>query len=212
MMRRAIPLASSGSMSWRTRVTSRLRISKPARRRDGGGHSFRAQAAALFHRKVTRYEKEEVLDRMAERLAARPDILDTRRETVEHLCGSIKQWMGQGAFLMKRLENVRAEFSLTALAYNIRRAIIADNKEFSHGLHRFQRALSQRGKILILIGELYSKLHSENGYGFEREKAFSEQNGGLPSYGTFGTFMQTDPKLPRRPCATSRAISRRRWK
>ena len=31
--------------------------------------------------------------------------------------------MGQGAFLMRRLENVRAEFSLTALAYNIRRAI-----------------------------------------------------------------------------------------
>jgi len=31
--------------------------------------------------------------------------------------------MGQSAFLMRRLENVRAEFSLTALAYNIRRAI-----------------------------------------------------------------------------------------
>ena len=30
---------------------------------------------------------------------------------------------GQGAFLMRRLENVRAEFSLTALAYNLRRAI-----------------------------------------------------------------------------------------
>jgi hypothetical protein len=31
--------------------------------------------------------------------------------------------IGQGAFLMRRLENVRGEFSLTALAYNIRRAI-----------------------------------------------------------------------------------------
>jgi len=31
--------------------------------------------------------------------------------------------MGQGAFLMRRLENVRAEFSLTAIAYNLRRAI-----------------------------------------------------------------------------------------
>lgn len=72
---------------------------------------------------VTRYENEAVLERMAERLAARPDILDDRRETVEHPFGSIKQWMGQGAFLMRRLDNVRAEFSLTALAYNIRRAI-----------------------------------------------------------------------------------------
>ena len=31
--------------------------------------------------------------------------------------------MGQGAFLTHRLDNVRAEFSLTALAYNMRRAI-----------------------------------------------------------------------------------------
>jgi transposase len=66
---------------------------------------------------------EAVLERMADRLAARPDILDQRRESVEHPFGSIKQWMGQGAFLMRRLENVRAEFSLTALAYNLRRAI-----------------------------------------------------------------------------------------
>ena len=31
--------------------------------------------------------------------------------------------MNQGAFLMRRLDNVRGEFSLTALAYNIRRGI-----------------------------------------------------------------------------------------
>ncbi|MCW8309378.1 transposase [Acidiphilium sp. PA] len=46
-----------------------------------------------------------------------------RRETVEHPFGAIKQWMNQGAFLMRRLEHVRGEFSFTALAYNIRRAI-----------------------------------------------------------------------------------------
>lgn len=75
------------------------------------------------YRHVSRLENEAVLDRMAARLATRPDILDRRRETVEHPFGTIKQWMGQGAFLMRRLENVRGEFSLTALAYNIRRAI-----------------------------------------------------------------------------------------
>jgi transposase len=52
-----------------------------------------------------------------------PNILDRRRETVEHPFGSIKQWMYQAAFLMRGLERVRAEFSLTALAYNLRRAI-----------------------------------------------------------------------------------------
>ena len=64
-----------------------------------------------------------MLDKMAKRLAARPGILDTRRETVEHPFGSIKQWMNQGAFLMKGLAKVRGEFSLTAFAYNLRRAI-----------------------------------------------------------------------------------------
>src|SRR6202043_649606 len=56
-------------------------------------------------------------------IAQRPNILDQRRETVEHPFGTIKQWMNQGAFLMRGLEKVRAEFSLTALAYNLRRVL-----------------------------------------------------------------------------------------
>jgi hypothetical protein len=53
----------------------------------------------------------------------RPDIFDQRRETAEHPFGTIKQWMNQGAFLMRGLEKVRAEFRLTALAYNLRRVL-----------------------------------------------------------------------------------------
>ena len=37
--------------------------------------------------------------------------------------GTIKQWMNQGAFLTRGLKKVRAEFSLTALAYNLRRVL-----------------------------------------------------------------------------------------
>src|SRR6266700_6929791 len=74
-------------------------------------------------RRVSRLENEAGLDRMAERLKARPELLDRRRETVEHPFGSIKQWMNQGAFLMRGLDNVRGEFSLTALVYNLRRAL-----------------------------------------------------------------------------------------
>jgi Transposase DDE domain len=48
----------------------------------------------------------------------------TNSSRVENLAfGTIKQWMNQGAFLMRGLEKVRAEFSLTALAYNLRRAL-----------------------------------------------------------------------------------------
>jgi hypothetical protein len=46
-------------------------------------------------RRVSRLENGAVLDRMAARLAARPDILDQRRESVEHPFGTIKQWMNQ---------------------------------------------------------------------------------------------------------------------
>ena len=84
---------------------------------------LRARCTKNAYRSIGRYENEAVLDRMAARLAAQPEMIDRRRETVEHPFGSIKQWMGQGAFLTKRLDNVRAEFSLTALAYNMRRAI-----------------------------------------------------------------------------------------
>jgi transposase len=74
-------------------------------------------------RAVSRLENEDALDRMEERLKARPEILDRRRETVEHPFGTIKQLMNQGAFLMRGLEKVRAEFSMTALVYNLRRAL-----------------------------------------------------------------------------------------
>ena len=64
---------------------------------------------------LNRVRSSRRLERMAARLKARPDILNRRREVVEHPFGTIKQWMNQGAFLMRGLEKVRAEFSLTAL-------------------------------------------------------------------------------------------------
>ena len=87
------------------------------------GCALGTRCTADSFRRVSRLENEAVLDRMAARLKARPELLDRRRESVEHPFGSIKQWMNQGAFLMKGLDKVRGEFSLTALVYNMRRAI-----------------------------------------------------------------------------------------
>jgi hypothetical protein len=84
---------------------------------------IRSQCTGAKFRAVSRLENEAVLDRMQDRLAKRPSVLDRRRETVEHPFGTIKQWMNQGTFLMRGLEKVRAEFSLTALAYNLRRVL-----------------------------------------------------------------------------------------
>lgn len=108
-----------------TRYESRLRDLRKtdyANRAACASCSIRARCTNGF-RKVSRIEGEEVLDRMADRLAARPELLDRRRESVEHPFGTIKQWMNQGTFLMRRLVNVRGEFSLTALAYNLKRAL-----------------------------------------------------------------------------------------
>jgi transposase/IS5 family transposase len=87
------------------------------------GCTIRARCTGGLFRMVSRLENEAVLDRMQARLKKRPDILSIRRETVEHPFGSIKQWMNQGAFLTRGLEKVRGEFSLTALAYNLRRVL-----------------------------------------------------------------------------------------
>ena len=84
---------------------------------------LRSRCTKNSFRSVSRLENEAVLDRMQARLAKRPETLDQRRQAVEHPFGTIKQWMNQGAFLMRGLEKVRGEFSLTALAYNLRRVL-----------------------------------------------------------------------------------------
>jgi hypothetical protein len=60
---------------------------------------------------------------MAERVKANPELMDQRKRIVEHPFGTIKFWSNQGCFVMRGLEKVRAEMSLSALAYNIKRAI-----------------------------------------------------------------------------------------
>jgi len=75
------------------------------------------------YRAVSRLENADALERMEQRVAARPDLLGRRREIVAPPFGTIKQGMNPGTFLRRGLEKVRAAFSLTALAYNLRRAL-----------------------------------------------------------------------------------------
>lgn len=50
-------------------------------------------------------------------------LLKRRKAIVEHPFGTIKRTMDSGYCLMKGIENVRGEFSLTFLAYNLKRVI-----------------------------------------------------------------------------------------
>jgi transposase len=75
------------------------------------------------YRRITRWEHEQVLDAMQDRLARTPEASRLRRQTVEHTFGTLKAWMGSTHFLTKTLERVRTEMSLHVLAYNLKRLI-----------------------------------------------------------------------------------------
>jgi hypothetical protein len=74
-------------------------------------------------RRIKRWEHEDLLDQAVADLKRNPQLMHLRKQIVEHPYRTIKHWMGATHFLMKRLENVRAEMSLHVLAYNMRRAI-----------------------------------------------------------------------------------------
>jgi hypothetical protein len=60
---------------------------------------------------------------MQRRLDEMPDAMRVRRSVVEHVFGTIKDWMGRDHFPTRRLTNVRTEMSLHILAYNLKRAV-----------------------------------------------------------------------------------------
>ena len=74
-------------------------------------------------RRITRWVDEHLLEAMAERVKNEPEKLRLRKQVVEHPFGTIKRGWDAGYFLMRGLEKVKGEFSLTALCYNLRRAI-----------------------------------------------------------------------------------------
>ena len=74
-------------------------------------------------RRITRWIDEGILEEMEKRVKDNPQVMQQRKEIVEHPLGTIKRAMDQGYFLLKGLQKVGAEWSLTALAYNIKRAV-----------------------------------------------------------------------------------------
>ena len=60
---------------------------------------------------------------MEQRVRRRPEVMKRRKELVEHPFGTMKRGWDHGYFLMRGLEKVRTEFSLTVLAYNLRRVL-----------------------------------------------------------------------------------------
>jgi transposase len=74
-------------------------------------------------RRMTRWVDEQLLEEMEQRVRSRPEVMKRRKTLVEHPFGTMKRGWDAGYFLMRGLEKVRAEFSLTVLAYNLRRVL-----------------------------------------------------------------------------------------
>jgi transposase len=74
-------------------------------------------------RRIMRTPEEAAVDRMRQRLGQRPELMLQRKSTVEHPFGTMKRGWDGGYFLLKGLRKVRGEFSLSVLAYNLRRAL-----------------------------------------------------------------------------------------
>lgn len=74
-------------------------------------------------RRVARWEHEEILEAVQARLDHQPEAMRIRRQTVEHIFGTLKYWMGASHFLTKTLDRVSTEMSLHVLAYNLKRVM-----------------------------------------------------------------------------------------
>jgi transposase len=84
---------------------------------------IRSRCTTSDYRRIARWEHEEVVERAQARLSRTPHALRIRRQTVEHVFGSLKAWMGSTHFLTKTLPKVRTEMSLHVLAYNLKRML-----------------------------------------------------------------------------------------
>jgi hypothetical protein len=74
-------------------------------------------------RRITRWVDEQLLEQMAPRVHARPEIRQQRQERVAPPFGTMKRSWNQGYCLRRGVAKVRAAFSLTVLADNLRRVL-----------------------------------------------------------------------------------------
>ena len=85
--------------------------------------TVKTNCTTSIERRIKRWEHEAVIETMQAPLDRWPDAMRVRPRTVEHVFGTLKDWMGRSHFKTRRLRNMATEASLHILAYNIKRAI-----------------------------------------------------------------------------------------
>lgn len=90
------------------------------------------------YRKIHRHAAQDTVDRMHARMKANPEVYKRRGATVEHPFGSMMFWNESRNLLCRGKEKANTEFSLSALAYNIKRAVtVVGMKALLEELRRF---------------------------------------------------------------------------
>ena len=84
---------------------------------------MKTRCTTSAYRRIRRWEHEEVLDKVQQRLDRMPDAMTVRKRTIEHVFGTLKHWMGWTHFLTRGMQNVATEMSLSVLAYNFKRLL-----------------------------------------------------------------------------------------
>jgi transposase len=86
------------------------------------GCQSRRDCTTGTYRRIARLANEAVVERQAERNHKHPELVAQRKTIVEHVFGTLRTW-GHDTFLTRGLRSVRAEFALSAVTYNLRRAL-----------------------------------------------------------------------------------------
>jgi transposase len=93
-----------------------------AQARDCAGCALKPQCTTSDRRNVTRHVHEDAAQANAKRVEEHPEMMDLRRQVVEHPFGTLKYViLGNARLLLRGLQGAKGELSLGVLVYNLKR-------------------------------------------------------------------------------------------
>jgi len=111
-------------LSFRNRAEHHGRVMKLYKTTECANCQFKSKCTRNPRgRIIYRWEYEEILKEMKKRVENNREKVKRRQWLVEHPFGTLKRAFNQGYMLMRGIEKVAGEISLSILAYNIKRVI-----------------------------------------------------------------------------------------
>jgi hypothetical protein len=111
------------------------------------------------NRRIYRWVDKDIIEAMQETMKRNPEKLSKRKELVEHPFAIIKRWMNHDYFLLRGMEKVATEVSMTVLVYNMKRVLnILSVSELIAAVRELSgKTLSYFGSSLLAIDLFYQR-------------------------------------------------------